>query len=127
MKKLLLLTLLVLPAWAELPPLSPEERLQQSSRVVVAKIGPVRQLRVDGGKDATKIIYTASAQVQSVVKGNGLKVGDTIDCTYWKAGERPRGWVGPGGQYQPLAPNTVVKLYLQADNQLINPNGWEKP
>lgn len=126
MKTLLFVCLLALPAVAEIPPLPQEQRLQQSSRIVVAKITQVRQLRIDGGKTDSKIIYSVSAQVESVTKGQGLEAGDTIDCTYWKVGERPPGWVGPGGQYEPLVPNSVVKLYLQADNQLLNPNGWDK-
>lgn len=49
--------------------------------------------------------------------------------TYWKAGERPHGWTGPGGQYVQLPENSVARLYLvkgEQDYRLLNPNGWEE-
>jgi len=126
MKRLLLLALLLAPVAAELPPLPPEARQQQSARIVVAQILSVKQLRIDAPQDFPKVIYEATAKVESVAKGSGMKPGDQIRCTYWKAGKRPQGWAGPGGQYEPLTEGTKVKLYLTGDNQLLNPNGWEK-
>lgn len=126
MKRLLLLALFLAPVAAELPPLPQETRLKQSAHIVVAEIVAVKQLHMDSPQDYPQITYEASAKVVSVSQGKGLKIGDSLRCTYWKAGNRPRGWAGPGGQYQPLVPGSKVKLYLTADNQLLNPNGWDK-
>lgn len=127
MKRLLMLALLLAPVAAELPPLPQEARQNQSARIVVAQILTVKQLRIDSPKDFPKVVYEASAEVESVAKGEGLKAGDVLRCTYWKAGQRPQGWAGPGGQYNALTPGSKVRLYLTADNQILNPNGWEKP
>ena len=126
MKRLLLLALLLAPVAAELPPIPPEARQKQSAQIVVAQIVSVKKLRVDSPQDFPRVIYEATAKVESVAKGSGFKAGDSLRCTYWKAGERPRGWAGPGGQYEPLTQGTKVKLYLTSDHQLLNPNGWEK-
>ena len=125
MKRWLILVLLLVPVAAELPPIPAEMRQQQSAHIVVAQILSVKQLRIDSPDDFPKVVYEASARVESVVKGN-LKKGETLRCTYWKAGARPKGWAGPGGQYQALVAGTKVKLYLGGDNQLLNPNGWEQ-
>lgn len=127
MKRLLLFALLLAPVAAELPPLPAEARQQQSARILVGQVVSVKQLRVDSPGDFSKIVYQASVKVESVAKGSGVKAGDTLNCTYWKAGKRPQGWAGPGGQYQPLTAGAKVKLYLTASNELLNPNGWDKP
>lgn len=127
MKKLLILLALASPLAAELPPLSQEARQQQSQLIVVGKVASVKLLRVDDPKDFPKTVYEAVVTVESVAKGAGLKPGQSLRCTYWKAGPRPKGWAGPGGQYEPLKNDTRVRLYLGSDNQLLNPNGWEKP
>jgi len=126
MKRLLILALLLALVAAELPPLSPEARQGQSSQIVVAQILAVKQLRIDSPNDFPKVVYEASAKVERVTKGAGLKAGDILRCTYWKAGPRPQGWAGPGGQYEALVAGSRVKLYLTADRKLLNPNGWEK-
>ena len=121
-----MLALLLAPVAAELPPLPQEARQKQSAQIVVAEILAVKQLRIDSPNEFPKVVFEASARVQSVSKGEGLKAGDVLRCTYWKAGQRPQGWAGPGGQYEALTPGSKVKLYLTADQQLLNPNGWDK-
>lgn len=121
-----MLALFLAPVAAELPPIPAEARQQQSARIVVAQIVSVKELRVDSPGDFSKTVFEATAKVQKVTKGSGVKAGDTLRCTYWKAGKRPQGWAGPGGQYQPLVAGSKVTLYLTSGNELLSPNGWDK-
>lgn len=131
------------PAQAALPPLSSEELKQEARYVVVGNVQTVthKEVTTDLGSDRQ---YVAVVKVVSVEKGllrssNPLKAppakpgvptpGAQIQVHYWQAGKRPGAWVGPGGQYSGLSPNTEVRLFLKVDEQgrlhLLEPNGSE--
>lgn len=129
MRRIVFFLLLTLLVAAELPPLSPEKLKENSTHIVVVKVGKVEKIGPLPGQGLTKIGYAASVRVLDVEKGEGVKSGDELRCTYWKAGPRPRGWAGPGGQYIHLQPDSVARLYLVAGEggyRLLNPNGWEE-
>ena len=117
-------------AVAELPPLSPEMKQEQAAFVVVAEIGESQSEEVTTQSGFINTVYSVQVVVHEVKKGEGLHPGDALVCTYWKASRRPRGWVGPGGQYEHLKKGSKVCLFLhQAEGRkyaLLTPNGWDK-
>ena len=129
----LLLASLTLPTVAELPPIPAERRLAQAGFIVEGEVlsvthtdNPLPRKSEARGRFVNRN-YTAQVRILKVEKGDGLEVGQTVSIRYWKAQERPRGWAGPGGQYQ--LPNTGqrIRAYLGSSNEhnLLNPNGWE--
>lgn len=129
MKRLSLFLWLTLLVAAELPPLPQARRLELSTHILVARVGRVTRLGPASDTGLPKIVYAADVRVLNVEKGEGVNSGDELRCTYWKAGPRPHGWAGPGGQYVHLQESSVARLYLVKGEQgyrLLNPNGWDE-
>jgi len=122
-------TLLLAPALSEVPPLSPEMQAQQSSHILIGRVLKVEAAGTESPGDYPNLIFRVTLRVLDVVKGDGLKSQEELTFTYWQAGKRPPGWVGPGGQYQEVPADTVVRVYLTKEKtgyRLLSPNGWEK-
>jgi hypothetical protein len=129
MKKLLCtLALLLLPATAELPPLSQPERQANATHVLVGTLASVSvkaQLVRPGFVNNN---YTGVLRVTRVDKGAGVKVGDKLRILWWDSAVRPHGWAGPGGQYDSPKKGSKGKFYLAKEEgrySLLLPNGWD--
>ncbi len=121
----LLVLTLTLIASAALPPLSDEERFNQSTDIVVGEVRAVKS-KEEKVKQGTDWNYTAEVVVQSIVKGP-IKPGDVIKVQFDKTGKRPMGWAGPQGQNEVLKEGTRARLYMTKDigyYRLLVPNGW---
>lgn len=68
-----------------------------------------------------------------VLKGSGVKPGQTITVRFWRVDKRPAGWVGAGGQSRVLEKDQWARLFLRragastAAFSLLLPNGWTVP
>lgn len=130
------------PAFAALPPLSPEELKQESSYIVVGIVKSITCSEVSTNL-GTNYQYTAIIAVETVepppppslpgmpsTPPPGVPLpGREIEVHYWQAGKRPAGWSGPGGQYSSLSEGHKVRLFLRQDAEkrlnLVEPNGSE--
>lgn len=126
------LCLLATACRAELPPLSPDEQRTQAAVIVTGKVRGVahRTVAVKESSGFLNDDVTATVLVEQVLKGDGVRGGQTIRVHTWKAKKRPEHWAGPGGQYRPLKAGARVTLFLkQGDHglELLIPNGWETP
>lgn len=114
-------------ALAELPPLSPEDRLESADLIVSGQVSASssRRERVTVGSNR---VYTLSIKVTEVSKGD-FPAGGELTALCWKAENRPEGWVGPGGQYHLPKQGDKGTFYLRRDTHghfhLLNPNGWD--
>lgn len=129
MKKLLCaLGLALLPAAAELPPLRPEDRLAQSSHVVVGIVESVSVTPEIIRLGYVNNNYSAVLRVSQVTKGVGVKPGSKLKITWWDSAIRPHGWAGPGGQYNNPEKASKGRFYLtrgKGGYALLTPNGWD--
>ena len=132
------------PAYGALPPLSENERQESCQYIVIATVLDVTSevIPVDMGTD---IKFTAIVKVENVTENQSFNswypeqlqatlqppiVDQEIKVTYFQTGDRPDGWVGPGGQYSSLYQGLKAKLYLNQSLDgtfnLIEPNGIDK-
>src|SRR5215468_811988 len=82
---LLIALLFVLPALAERPP-----QFRKDAKLVV--VGTVEKITSEDkkfGVDGVYATYTAKVKVSKVEKGDGAKVGDVIDVTWFHVTKRP--------------------------------------
>ena len=129
-RSLCLLALLAMlwspPSQALVPPLSPPELLRKAHFVVTGTIVSIYERSVSVA-EGTNREYVASVAVQGVDQGAGLGPGDLLYVHYWRAEQRPAGWVGDFGQSDLPRAGQKVRLYLTRRfkfYQLLNPNGW---
>ncbi len=123
---ILLFLSLMLVARGALPPLSPQERNDQASDIVVATVMNVKQ-KVDEVQGGDDIIFELSIRVDDAKKGM-LRPGLTLKVLCRQTGRRPEGWAGPQGQNEIPPQKSKVRLFLREhENQffLLEPNGWE--
>lgn len=129
MKKLLCtLALMLLPATAELPPLAPEQRAADATHILVGTLTTVSVKAEILRPGFVNNNYNGVLRVTRVDKGAGVKVGDKLKINWWDAALRPRGWAGPGGQYESPKKGTKGKFYLSREEgrySLLLPNGWD--
>lgn len=119
--------LFILPALAALPPLSPEELLEEARCVVVGtvvKLESSKKLRSNGYDNH----YTLKIQIAEVKKGN-LKAGQEIEVFCKQTGARMTGWAGPQGQNDVPDKGDSGVFYLSWGKngyRLLEPNGWSQ-
>jgi hypothetical protein len=116
---------------AELPPLPPEVRRAQASHIVTGTVRAVASYEhVRPEKDFTDTRYLIELSIDTVEKGEGLKVGKVMYVRAWKAKSRPAGLVGPGGHYHIPAAGEKPAVYVQqaADGgfDVLLPKGFKK-
>jgi hypothetical protein len=121
--------LLPLAAFAELPPLSPEEQASTAAVIVTGRVKSVkhRTVRREGKADFVDDQATVAFQVEKVLKGTKIRPREVIQVHYWRAERRPQAWAGPGGQSEPLKVGTRARLFLKREGRtldLLIPNGW---
>lgn len=130
MKRYLLFFLLTLaaPAWAALPPLSPEELSRSAEVVIEGEVVEVQSERVEvrNGED---LHYTVVLRVSKWVKGGSLK-SETLSVFCRRTAKRPEGWVGPSGQNNVPSKGDRGVFYLRLPAsgipRLLEPNGWNQ-
>lgn len=121
----LALFLLLTPAFAALPPQSPEELAKGSQFIVkgeVLKIESQRKL-LSNGYD---FHYTLTLKVTEVDKGD-LKGARQIEVFCRQTGKRFGGWAGPQGQDDIPDKGARGTFYLswgKTGYRLLEPNGW---
>jgi hypothetical protein len=113
-------------AWAALPPLSDEERTQQSSHIVEGTVVNVSstEVAVSGGVDRE---YRLNVRVNNQLKGT-LPANQAISVVLRQTARRPAGWTGPQGQNEIPVQGQSVRFFLQAqqkDYRALEPNGWQ--
>jgi hypothetical protein len=117
------------PAAAELPPLSPEERLERATCVVTGEVKAVYSTEKETKKGFTDRLFLLEVMPATVEKGDGPKRGEVFYVRCWKRKDRPAGWVGPGGQTRVPAARDRVRLFIKRAEDggydLLIPNGVE--
>jgi hypothetical protein len=87
---LALSAVLVSPAGAEKPSMSPEDLLDTATHVITGRVNAVYE-RTEADEDWRTTHYVAEVRVGKSEKGDGLKKGDLAYVRYWT-----RAWVGKG-------------------------------
>jgi hypothetical protein len=110
------------------PPLSDEQRLEQSQFVYVGRVTDVRSREepADGGTNARFEADMDVEHVEYAILGEGE---EHPTLHYWRAGQREPGWSGDIGQNSPIEAGTRIRAFVTYDPegkaQLLEPNGWE--
>lgn len=126
MKRLLLLLLLIVPVWAAIAPLSPEDLQATADVIVVGQVEKIerRVVDLDCGKNS---VYELDVLVRKVEKGK--VTGDYLLATCWQPDERPEGWAGHQGQNDIPSQGSEIRLFLRDAGEgafeILEPNGWE--
>jgi len=130
MKRFLIFGLLlavVLPAWAALGPLTPEELHERADHVLLGQVNNVscKEVEVDGGLDR---VYRLNFRVDERIKGS-LRSGLTLPIQCRQTAERPAGWTGRQGQNEIPAEDQKVRVFVRETPEgiyeLLEPNGWQ--
>lgn len=128
-------------ARAERVPLSPEQKLKESTHIVNGTVKGVYNRDVETGlygKGTVETHYLVEIEVQNVEKGTGISKGDIVYARCWRikkhgaSGPMP----GPSGHFGIPNPGDAVRAFLakgkygptgQSDNgcAVLYPNGIE--
>lgn len=126
MKRLLLLLVMILPAWAAIPPMSPEDLQSTADVVVLATVENVSHRTVEMEPAYLNTVYEIDLKVEKVEKGK--ITGTTLLVTCWQPEERPHGWVGPQGQNEIPTAKVKGRFFLrdvgEGAYEILEPNGW---
>ena len=125
---IIFLLLFVAPAWAALPPLSPEELSRSAEVVVEGSVVEVTSQRVQV-KNGSDLHYTVVLKISKWVKGGSLK-SETLSVFCRSTATRPVGWAGPSGQNDVPSKGDRGRFFLRLPAsgipRLLEPNGWKQ-
>lgn len=126
MKRLLLSLLLIVPVWAAIPPMSPEDLQSTADVVLVATVEKVTTRSVELAPDTHNTVYEIDLKVEKVEKGK--ITGKAVLATCWQPEMRPQGWAGPQGQNEIPTAKARGRFYLrdagEGAYEILEPNGW---
>ena len=126
---LLLLVAASLPAFAALPPLSPEEKVSSADAIITGKVSSA-DIEIDGTGGISSYVVKLQASIDQIEKGEDLvKSSDTITIQCWRLRKAPNGWAGPSGHHDiPGEGSTFRASMTQNENgnwEPLAPNGFE--
>ncbi|KAJ1446374.1 hypothetical protein M885DRAFT_546793 [Pelagophyceae sp. CCMP2097] len=118
-----LLLLLALPAWAAVPPLPPAIRQEQAEFVLVGAFESVSTEELQRHEGVVDQESRASFSVVVVEKGDAANAPAHV--TWWTVHARPEGWTGHQGQSPAPPVGQSIRVFVDANGDLLVPNGWE--
>lgn len=124
MIRLFLFLLLLAPAWAALPPQSPEDLAERASYVLEGEVLSVSS-ETKSVKHGTDRHYTIKIKVTKWLKSE-TRVGDPVTIFCKTTETRPNGWAGPQGQNDVPEKGDSGTFYLSSGFKLLEPNGWTR-
>jgi hypothetical protein len=108
---------------AALPPLNSSELMHLATHVVTAEVVAIETQQASGDYGDTRFIV--HLRIDATQK-QGIELQNTLMVTTWQATNRPLGWSGPSGQQRVPVPGDFGQFFLDAQFQLLEPNGWLK-
>ncbi|MEM7014045.1 MAG: hypothetical protein AAF585_21510 [Verrucomicrobiota bacterium] len=114
-------------ATAALPPREPGD-LDKAATLIISAAAAEITTSTKGALGHTDTIFIIEAKVDSVSKGSGAKVGETIKIRAWQPKRRPGGgWAGPQGIDSIPGKGASFKAWLRKDDdgvwEPLEPNG----